>query len=259
MGDYHNLVLEKRTDILLVTVNRPEVRNALNWETWQEIGRLARDIDSDSTVKAVVITGAGDKAFAAGADLRWLLGRTAADALEPGAQAALNDLENTTKPTIAAINGYALGGGCELALVCDLRIASEQARLGLPETGVGILPGAGGTQRLPRLVGKAKAKELIFTGEIIDAAEAERIGLVNRVVPHGQLLETALEIAERIIRRAPLAIRMAKRVIDLGMATDFATGLALEKSCQAFLYGTEDRLEGMTAFLEKRTPVFKGK
>lgn len=259
MGNYHNLLLDKREEILLVTINRPEVRNALDWQTWEELGQLASDINNDNTLRAVIITGAGEKSFAAGADLRWLLERPSVEALDPGAQGILNELENSTKPIIAAVNGYALGGGCELALACDLRIASEKSKFGFPEPSVGILPGAGGTQRLPRLVGKGKAKELIFAGDIISADEAERIGMVNKVVPHEQLLNTAFDMARKIADRAPLAIRLAKKVIDQGMATDFYSGLALEKASQAFLNGTNDRIEGMTAFLEKRKPKFRGK
>lgn len=259
MGTYTNLILDKKDGILLVTINRPEVRNALNWETWEEIGQLVGEINNDQSLKAVIITGAGDKAFAAGADLRWLLERPTIEALDPGAQGILTALENSIKPIIAAVNGYALGGGCELAMACDIRIASEKAKFGLPEPGVGVLPGAGGTQRLPRLVGKGKAKELIFTGDIIDATEAAQIGLVNKVVPHEQLLAAAFEMATKIASKAPLAIRMAKKVIDMGTATDFSTGLALEKLSQAFLNGSSDRVEGMSAFLEKRKPNFQGK
>ncbi|MCB8817115.1 enoyl-CoA hydratase/isomerase family protein [Desulfosporosinus shakirovi] len=259
MGTYRNLILENREGILLVTINRAEVRNALNWETWEDIGQLAKEINNDESVKVVIITGAGDKAFAAGADLRWLLERPSIEALEPGVQGVLTELENTIKPIIAAVNGFALGGGCELAMACDLRVSSEGGKFGLVEPTVGILPGGGGTQRLPRLVGKGKAKELIFTGEVIDAVEAERIGLVNKVVPHDQLLVASFEMAKKITAKAPLAIRMAKKVIDMGMATDFPTGLALEKLSQAFLNGTSDRTEGMTAFLEKRKPNFQGK
>ena len=260
MGTYRNLLLENNDKgILLVTINRPEVRNAINWETWEDISNLARQINSDNSIKVVIITGAGDKAFAAGADLKWLLERPSIEALEPGAQGALTDLENTVKPIIAAVNGVALGGGCEVTLACDLRIASERAKIGLVEPTVGILPGAGGTQRLPRLVGVGKAKEMIFTGEIVDAAEAYRIGLANKVVPPDQLLPAAYEMAGKILEKAPLAVRMAKKVIDMGVATDFQTGLALEKLSQAFLNGTSDRTEGMTAFLEKRPPNFQGK
>ena len=191
--------------------------------------------------------------------MRSLREQTLVDALRPGVQGAVTRWSQVTKPVIAAINGFALGGGCELAMACDIRIASERAKLGMPETGVGIMPGGGGTQLLPRLVGKGKAKELIFTGEIIDAAEAEKIGLVNRVVPHEELIPAAQKMMEKILARAPLAIRLAKKVIDQGMETDLATGLALEKNSQAFLYATEDRMEGMNALLEKRIPRFKGR
>jgi len=181
------------------------------------------------------------------------------DNLNNPAHTALWGIENLPKPVIAAINGYALGGGCELAMACDIRIASERARLGQPEVGFGVLAGAGGTQRLPRLVGVGKAKELLFTGDIIIAAEAKEIGLVNKVVPHEKLMETVMEIAEKILSKAPLAISMTKAAVNAGTEADLRVGLALEKLCQTVLFNTEDRLEGTRAFLEKRTPQFKGK
>lgn len=211
MRNYQNLLLEKRGEILLVMINRPEVRNALDWRTWEEIGLLTYDINNDQALRAVIITGAGDKAFASGADLRWLLEQPSVEALDPGAQGILTELENSIKPIIAAVNGYALGGGCELALACDIRIASVNAKFGFPEPSVGILPGAGGIQRLPRLVGKGKAKELIFTGEIIGAGEAARIGMVNKVVPHEDLLNAAFDMAGKIAAEPRLPSGWRKR------------------------------------------------
>lgn len=241
-----------------MTINRPEVRNALDNLTWQELDMIVADTAKNPAVKVVIITGAGEKAFAAGADVAWLLNRPPVESWEPGVQGVLLDLENLPQTTIAAVNGYALGGGCELALACDLRIASDQARFGLTELGVGIIPGGGGTQRLPRVVGAAYAKEMIFLGEVIDAAEAHRIGLVNRVVQPGELLSCVNELANRLLKRPPLALRMAKQAINIGLNTDLKAGLAYEKACQTYLHTTEDRSEGMRAFLEKRPAEYKG-
>lgn len=256
---FANLILERRAGWAILTINRPAVRNALDDATWREIARALRELDGEEDVRAVVITGAGEKAFAAGADVRALSQRTMVEALEPGIQGVVTEVAGFSKPLIAAINGYALGGGLELALACDLRVASENARFGLPELNVGIMPGGGGTQRLPRLIGAARAKELIFTGDLIDAAEAYRIGLVNRVVPPEQLLPATEDLVQKIIAKPPLALRLVKQVINQGLATDLAAGLAAEKLAQAYLYGTEDRREGMDAFLQKRAPQWKGK
>lgn len=256
--NYKRWLVNLENGILTLTINRPEARNALDNLTWQELGLLVAHTAQNPEVKVVIITGAGEKAFAAGADVAWLLERPVVESWESGVQGVLLELENLPQPTIAAVNGYALGGGCELALACDLRIASDNARLGLTELGVGIIPGGGGTQRLPRLVGAACAKEMIFLGEIIDAAEAFRIGLVNRVVKLEELLSYARETANRLLKRPPLALKMAKQAINIGLGTDFKTGLAYEKACQSFLHTTEDRNEGMRAFLEKRPAKFKG-
>ena len=256
---YENIIYEKKNGIAMITLNRPEVRNAITKQIWIEIQQAIEEIKEDETVRVVIITGAGDKAFAAGADIKELNARSMLDNLNNPAHTALWEIENLPKPVIAAINGYALGGGCELAMACDIRIASERARLGQPEVGVGILAGAGGTQRLPRLVGVGKAKELLFTGDIIIAAEAKEIGLVNKVVPHEKLMETVMEIAEKILSKAPLAISMTKAAVNAGTEADLRVGLVLEKLCQTVLFNTKDRLEGTSAFLEKRTPQFKGK
>ncbi|MCR4441301.1 MAG: enoyl-CoA hydratase-related protein [Peptococcaceae bacterium] len=256
---YQNILLEKENGIAVLTINRPEVRNALNKETVQEIRQAVAEVREDESVRVLIVTGAGDKAFVAGADLNSLQKRGMVETLANENQLALSELAGLEKPVIAAVNGFALGGGCELAMACDIRIASENAKFGQPEPGLGFLPGAGGTQRLPRLVGAAKAKELIFTGELIDAREAEKIGLVNKVVPQEELMKAAREMAEKIMKKGPLAIRMAKLVIDKGMDVDLASALLLERVGQTVLFGSEDRKEGISAFFEKRPPEFKGK
>lgn len=255
---YNNLLINTVEGILTIIINRPEARNALNPETWAELRHLLAVTRDDAAVGAVIITGAGDKVFAAGADIKHLNVRPSIDVLKYGGQEVLAQLEELPKPTIAAINGAALGGGCELAMACDIRIASENARLGQPEANLGIMPGFGGTQRLARLVGIGKAKELVFTGEIIDALAAEKIGLVNKAVPAGELMDEAESLARKIMAKAPLAIRMTKTALNLYGAPPLA-GLAYEKMAQAFLFTTEDRLEGTAAFIEKRPPQFKGK
>lgn len=256
---YENLTLARTDGIATVTINRPQVRNALDQATWREIRQALDEIAADPAVHVLVVTGAGDKAFASGADLRWLRERSMLATLEAYPQSVLAALENLAKPSIAAVNADALGGGCELAMACDIRIASDRARFGQPEVRLGILPGAGGTQRLPRLVGIAKAKELILTGEIIDAAEAHRIGLVNKVVPHDELLAAATAVAEMIIKRGPLAVRLAKAAVNAGMEYGPGAGYAFERLAQTVLFGTEDHIEGISAFLEKRSPEYKGR
>ncbi|MFA7468448.1 MAG: enoyl-CoA hydratase-related protein [Desulfotomaculaceae bacterium] len=260
--DYKYLLVDKDVEskIAVVTVNRPEARNALNKETWSELDAVCDQLDKDNEVEIIIFTGAGEKAFVAGADVGALKERSMLQTcMEDGNQAVINKLANMQKVTLAAINGYALGGGCELAMACDLRVAAENAKLGQPELGLGFLPGAGGTQRLLRLVGIGKAKELILTGTIIDAHEAERIGLVNKVVPVGEALGAAKEMARKILIKGPLAVRFAKSVINWGSSTSIETGLLLEKLSQSILFGTEDRMEGINSFLEKRTPNYKGK
>lgn len=258
--EYKNITLEKDDDgIVTLTLNRPGVRNAIDRETWMELKAAIHEIRSDPSARAVIITGAGEKAFASGADLNALKQRTMVETLEGEAQAILSQLENLELPVIAAVNGFALGGGCELAMACDIRVASENARFGQPEVNVGIMPGAGGTQRLSRLVGFGRAKYMIMTGDLIDAREAERIGLVSKVVPQSELMAVAKEIARKILSKGPLAIRMAKMVMNIGHSVDMNTALALERLGQTVLFASEDRIEGMAAFLEKRSPIFKGK
>lgn len=259
--EFKNLLLEREMEgrVAIITVNRPDVRNALNRETWLELDAAAGSLEKDGQVQVVIFTGAGDKAFVAGADVKSLKERGMLETIEGENQSILNRLSGMSKITIAAINGFALGGGCELALACDLRVAAENARLGLPEVGLGFLPGAGGTQRMLRLVGAGKAKELIFLGEIIDAREAWRVGLVNRVVPGGQALQSAREMAGTILAKGPLAVRFAKMVINWGGSAGMETGLVIEKLAQTVLFGTEDRMEGINAFLEKRRPDYRGR
>lgn len=258
--DYKNLLLEKDGHIAVITLNRPEVRNALDPQTWAEIRGAVRDCRFDKEVRVVIITGAGGKAFASGADIRSLRERETLEVLKSEAQDSLNDIENLDKPVIAAIDGFALGGGCELAMSCDIRIATSRSKLGQPEVNLGIIPGAGGTQRLQRIVGIGKAKELIFTGDIISAQEAKEIGLVNKVVGEPEdLLSAAKEMAQKIIAKGPVAVSLSKAAINLGANTDIYSGLLFEKFAQTIAFSTEDRLEGTTAFLEKRKADFKGK
>ncbi len=253
---------DKEKGIARITINRPEVRNALNQETRFEMIEVIQDLKKDKETKVVIIAGAGDKAFVAGADIKEFKGATSAIMLERAAttgQQLGNDIESLPMPVIAMINGLCIGGGNELAMACDIRIASENAKFGQPELMFGIIPGLGGTQRLPRLVGWGRAKELIYTSRIIDAAEAERIGLVDRVVPADKLAETVNQIAEAIASKSPLILRLAKKTINRGMYTDLATGLSYETHTLGICFSTEDQKEGVNAFLEKRKPEFKGK
>ncbi len=259
--NYQNILLEKEDRLAVITINRPNVLNALNDQTISELHQCLREISREADVRVVILTGAGEKAFVAGADINEL---KVCDSLSGhrksvNGQSLLNHIENMEQVVIAAINGFALGGGCELALACDIRIASENAKLGQPEVNLGIIPGYGGTQRLSRLVGRGKAKELIFTGDMVDAQEALRIGLVEKVVPLPELLKTAKEIAQKIISKGPLAIKAAKRAINLGLNVDLKSGLDYEAMEFSAICATEDKSEGTSAFLEKRKPDFKGK
>lgn len=259
MTEFQNITAHQEGAVLTVTFNRPEVRNALDPQTWAELRAAVRQARENDSVSVVILTGAGGKAFASGADIRAMRDRSQWEYLRSEAQDILLELENLPKPVIAAINGFALGGGCEVAMAADIRIAADHARFGQPEVALGILPSAGGTQRLARLVGFGKAKELIMTGEIIEAAEAMRIGLVNQVVPAAELLSAARTMAEKMLTKAPLAVGLAKLAVNLGMNTDMASGLAYEKMAQALLFTTEDKYEGMTAFIEKRPAQFRGR
>lgn len=250
--------LELPDKILIATNNRPEARNAMDEQTWEELSLFVDYAEQSDDVYALVVTG-GESLFASGADIRSMNRRTAMQVLGGGGQEILCRLERLPKPVIAAVGGYALGGACELAMACDIRIASDKAKFGQPEVNLGLIPGAGGTQRLCRLVGPGRAKELIFTGAIIGAEEALRIGLVNKVVPDGSVVNAALEMAKTIIAKGPVAVQLAKLAVNICMDTDIHTGLAVEKLSQAVLFSTEDRLEGTSAFLEKRPAEFKRK
>lgn len=251
---------KREDDIGVLYINRPQALNALNRETLGELKSFLQDVLPGEGLRALIVTGAGDKAFVAGADIKEMYDMTDGefeDYIEL-AQGVYELIENSI-PSIAAINGYALGGGCELALACDVRIASDKAKLGFPEVKLGIFPGWGGTQRATRLIGPGKAKELIFTGEMIDAQEAQRIGLVERVVPHEKLMEEAKNLASTIAKRGPIAVRLAKTAINAGYDMDLKKALLLEKSLVSICFKSEDRVEGMKAFLEKREPSFKSK
>ena len=256
-----NILYEKKGPIAYVTINRPKVLNALNKQTIVELKEAFEDARDDSTLGGVILTGAGDKAFAAGADIGELVSQTAVQAEEATrfGQGVTNLIENLGKPVAAAINGFALGGGCELAMACTLRIAAETAKFGQPEVKLGIMPGYGGTQRLPRLVGKGRAMQIVLSGEIIAAQEAYRIGLVNEVVPSANLIARTEEILIRIIANAPLSVKFSLEALNRGMETSLAEGLFLEASLFALCVGTEDKTEGTSAFLAKRAPQFHGR
>jgi len=259
--DFKNTLYEKRDGIATITINRPATLNVLNGETILEISSRLEEAKKDENVKVIVITGAGEKAFCAGLDLKTVKDVNVVRAVETSkiGQKLTLAVEELEKPVIAAINGYALGGGLELAMACDIRIASENARVGQPEVNVGLLPGWGGTQRLPRLVGKGIAKELTFTGKMIDAKTAERIGLVNTVVPPEKLQSTVEELAKEIMSKPPIAIKLVKELINNSIETDQATGLMHEAEAFGILSSTEDFREGVSAFMEKRKPQFKGR
>lgn len=255
---YENVKVYTDSRLGVIKINRPEVRNALDAKTLQEITHVFDLWEENDEVNVIVLTGDGDKSFAAGADIRQLKDRKPLDALLPGNQGVAQRIENSSKVTIAAINGFALGGGCELALACDIRIAAEHAKIGLPELNLSIIPGAGGTQRLARIIGKGRAMEMILTGEIISAKKAEQIGLVSSAVPKEELWAVVESMAEKIIKKGPIALKLAKMVINQGFDVDLKTALMLEKFAQSILFSTDDKLEGVSAFLEKREALFKG-
>ena len=259
--EFKNTLYEKRDGMATITINRPQAMNAMNEETIPEILSRLEDAEKDENVRVIVITGAGEKAFCAGLDLKPMRDINVIEAVETSrrGQKLTLAIEEVGKPVIAAINGYALGGGLELAMACDIRIVSEKARIGQPEVNVGLIPGWGGTQRLPRLVGKGIAKELIFTGKLIDAKTAERIGLVNVVVPPDELMSTVEELTKVIMSKPPIAIRLAKELINSSIETDQGTGLVHEAEAFGILSSTEDYREGVSAFIEKRKPEYKGK
>jgi len=258
---YENILLEKKNTIAYVTVNRPKVLNALSLATMEELGVAFQDIKDDSAIRVAILTGSGEKAFVAGADIGELAKQdpVSGKKFAHRGQAVLDLIENLGKPVIACVNGFALGGGCELALACTMRLASENAKLGQPEVKLGILPGYGGTQRLPRLVGKGLAMQMILAGEMITAQEAYRIGLVNEVVAAAELIPRAEAIAAKIIANAPLAVQYAMEAINRGMDMTLAEGQFVEAALFGVCCATEDKKEGTTAFLEKRAAAFRGK
>lgn len=258
---YENLLYEKKDQIAYITFNRPKVLNALNRKTMEELHHILTDARDDATVRVLILTGAGEKSFIAGADISELAQCDPVSGRETGlfGQSVLHMLETMGKPSIAAINGFALGGGCEMALACTMRLASKSARLGQPEVKLGIIPGYGGSQRLPRLVGKGMAHEMILAGDMINAEEALRIGLVNHIYEPAELIPAAEALAKKIIANAPLAVKFAMDAIEHGMEMPQEEGLFLEATLFGLCAATEDMREGTKAFLEKRPAQFKGK
>ena len=256
-----NVLLEKKGHIAVATINRPKALNALNSQVLEDIDQLVEQVKADDEIRALVITGSGEKAFVAGADIGEMSTLTKAEGEAFGKKGndVFRKLETLPIPTIAAVNGFALGGGCELALSCDIILASEKAKFGQPEVGLGITPGFSGTQRLPRRVGIAKAKELIFSGRMIEADEAKEIGLVNVVYAPEALMDGALEMAKSFAKNAPIAVKYAKACIDRGMQMDIDGGIACENELFAMCFATADQKEGMGAFLEKRTAAFRNR
>lgn len=258
---YQNIKLEIEPPLAIVTINRPDVLNALNAPTIGELDRCFDELENAADVLCVIITGAGEKSFVAGADIKELATDTVitGKARARRGQGVFSKIENLSKPVIAAINGFALGGGCELALACDIRLASEKAKLGQPEVNLGIIPGYGGTQRLARVVGPGQAKKIIFTGDFVRADEALRIGLVDEVYPPEKLMEAARDLAKKIAAKGPIAVRAAKQAINLGLNTDLDSGLRFEAEAFGAICATADKAEGTGAFLEKREAKFGGK
>jgi len=258
---YENILFEKKNSIAYVTVNRPKVLNALNMATMDELRAAFHEIKNDAGVRVVILTGSGEKAFIAGADINELAAHSAVSGKEytHRGQSVLNLIENLGKPVIACLNGFTLGGGCEIAMACTMRLASDNAKIGQPEVKLGIIPGYGGTQRLPRLVGKGRAMQLVLTGEMITAQEAHRIGLVNEVTSPAELIPRAEAIAQKIIANAPLAVQYSLEAINKGLEMTLPEALYLEAVLFSVACSSEDKKEGTTAFLEKRPAQFKGK
>ena len=259
--DYQNILCAVENGIATITINRPKALNALNLDTVTELKDAIEKIAVDKAVKVVVITGAGEKSFVAGADIKEMATKTPAEGSEWGqfGQNVFTEIENMPQPVIAAINGFCLGGGCELSCACDIRYASENAKFGQPEVGLGITPGFGGTQRLTRVVGRGQAKELIYTGGMIGAEDAKAIGLVNKVVPQEELMPAVLKLAGKIAKNAPVAVQLSKAAINRGINCDVVTGIAYEAEVFGLCFSTNDQKEGMAAFVEKRKPTFEGK
>ena len=259
--DYQNILCAVENGIATITINRPKALNALNLDTVTELKDAIEKIAVDKAVKVVVITGAGEKSFVAGADIKEMATKTPAEGREWGqfGQNVFTEIENMPQPVIAAINGFCLGGGCELSCACDIRYASENAKFGQPEVGLGITPGFGGTQRLTRVVGRGQAKELIYTGGMIGAEDAKAIGLVNKVVPQEELMPAVLKLAGKIAKNAPVAVQLSKAAINRGINCDVVTGIAYEAEVFGLCFSTNDQKEGMAAFCEKRKATFEGK
>lgn len=256
-----NVLLEMEGGLATITINRPKALNALNIDTLNELRAAALAAEQDPAVRVIIITGAGERAFVAGADIAQMrqLSPLEGRQMTMLGQAVFATIENLAKPVIAAVNGFALGGGCELAMACDIRVASTSAKFGQPEVNLGIIPGFGGTQRLARLIGKGRAKYYAFTGYMMTAAEAYALGLADKVVEPAELLATCREIAKTISSKAPVAVMMAKKAINHGLDIDLASGVAYEAEAYTTCFATADRVEGMTAFLEKRAANFSGK
>ena len=260
--EYMDILITKEGAVATIAINRPQVLNAIRDNTMFEIQNALNDIEKDDAIRVVVLTGTGDKAFVAGGDISIMAkGAGVVDVIHslPAGQQITWNIEHFTKPVIARINGIALGGGTELALCCDIRVAADTAIMGVPEINLGIIPGYGGTQRLPRIVGVGMAKKLVLTGEHINAQEAYRIGLVDMIVPKAELDEAVAKLCKRIASKSPIALAMGKEAINMGMQADLRTGLSIEARCFCMCFGSEDRVEGMNAFLEKRKPEFRGR
>jgi enoyl-CoA hydratase len=255
---FKNIRVDVADGIATLTIDRPTVKNALDRETVAECHTALETFERDETVGVLIVTGAGESSFVSGADINDIRQRTRSDGLAAISSSLCARVERFARPTIAAINGYALGGGCELALACDIRVAADSAKFGQPEVGLGIIPAAGGTQRLPRVVGMGWAKHLILTGEIIDAKQALEIGLVTAIMPASQLQLRVRELARRILRQGPLAARLAKAALNAAARVDLDSGLLIETLAQAICYESDDKREGTSAFLEKRKPKFTG-
>lgn len=258
---FQNILLDIKNRIAYITLNRPDKLNALNWKTMQELHEALSSVQEDQKVAGVILTGAGEKAFAAGADINELAQQTPVSAKEfaKQSQEILRFIEQFPKPVIAAVNGFCLGGGCELAMACHMRIASEKAKFGQPEVSLGIMCGNGGSQRLPRLVGKGRAIELLVTGNMIEGAEAYRIGLANKVVPPEQLIKTCEDILAAVAKKAPIAVKLTLEAVVHGMEMPLEEGVQLEANLFGMCFSTEDMREGTRAFIEKRQANFQGK
>ncbi|WP_068985488.1 MULTISPECIES: enoyl-CoA hydratase/isomerase family protein [Lysinibacillus] len=257
---YKSLLVEVENNIATITINRPPV-NPLNTQVFNELSDVFSKLDEEDDVRAIILTGSGEKAFVAGADISEMAGLdlVGINKMNKVSRSVFTQIENSTKPVIAALNGMALGGGLELALVCDLRISTEKAKFAFPEVGLGIIPGGGGTQRLPKIVGQGIAKELLYFGEMFDAVRALELGIVNKVVPAEEVIPVAKEWAKKLAQKPPVALQMVKQAVNAGSNTDIESGLIIEAACFGNAFSTEDRKEGLNAFVEKRKPVYTGR